>query len=550
MLDLILDDAVIRTMDEDRPRARTVGIWQGRIVGFDDEVRGLNTRSRMNLHGATVLPGLHDAHCHTAWYGLSLAGVDVTALPGGLPEVYDRIREAAARTPAGDWILASGYGGRDSAGQHPDRATLDRVPGDRPLLLRQQSGHAAVVNTAALKRAGMLEPGFTDPEGGRVVRDEHGRPTGLLEETAQELVQDLVRPHSLSSLVDAIDRATRAYAAEGLTSFGEAGIAAGWIGHSPVELHAYQLARESGALHSRAQLMPAVEALHPVTAHPHDDLTHGLDLGLRTGFGDDWLRIGPAKVFMDGALSSETAALREPYATATAAGEAAGGSAGYLQQDEQQLRRIILEAYRSGWSLAVHAIGDRAIDLAVAHLVEAQETFGRRAVPNRIEHATLLHDEHLATLAAHGIAVTPQASFARDIGDGMNRSVGEDRRRLLYRARSFVDAGVLLAGSSDRPGADGPALRGLQAFVDRETSSGDGMGSAEERLTVEQALRAYTRTAAEAMGTSATTGTLAAGKLADLVVLADDPLEVEPTAIHGIDVVATLAGGEFTHSRL
>ena len=550
MLDLILDDAIIRTMDDDRPRARAVGIWQGRIVGFDDEVRGLNTRSRINLHGATVLPGLHDAHCHTAWYGLSLAGVDVTALPGGLPEVYDRIREAAACTPAGDWILASGYGWRDYDGQHPDLETLDRVTGDRPLLLRQQSGHAAIVNTAALKRAGMLEPGFTDPEGGRVVRDEHGRPTGLLEETAQELVQDLVRPHSLPSLVDAIDRATRAYAAEGLTSFGEAGIAAGWIGHSPVELHAYQLARESGALHSRAQLMPAVEALHPVTAHPHDDLAHGLDLGLRTGFGDDWLRIGPAKVFMDGALSSETAALREPYATATEAGEAAGVSAGYLQQDEQQLRRIILEAYRSGWSLAVHAIGDRAIDLAVAHLVEAQETFGRRAVPNRIEHATLLHDEHLATLAAHGIAVTPQASFARDIGDGMNRSVGEDRRRLLYRARSFVDAGVLLAGSSDRPCADGTALRGIQAFVDRETSAGDVMGSADERLTVEQALRAYTRTAAEAMGTSATTGTLAAGKLADLVVLADDPLEVDPTAIHGIDVVATLAGGEFTHSRL
>ena len=550
MLDLILDDAIIRTMDDDRPRARAVGIWQGRIVGFDDEVRGLNTRSRMNLHGATVLPGLHDAHCHTAWYGLSLAGVDVTALPGGLPEVYDRIREAAARTPEGDWIQAAGYGWRDYDGQYPDLETLDRVTGDRPLLLRQQSGHAAIVNTAALKRAGMLEPGFTDPEGGRVVRDEHGRPTGLLEETAQELVQDLVRPHSLSSLVDAIDRATRAYAAEGLTSFGEAGIAAGWIGHSPVELHAYQLARESGALHSRAQLMPAVEALHPVTAHPHDDLTHGLDLGLRTGFGDDWLRIGPAKVFMDGALSSETAALREPYATATAAGEAAAVSAGYLQQDEQQLRRIILEAYRSGWSLAVHAIGDRAIDLAVAHLVEAQETFGRRAVPNRIEHATLLHDEHLATLATHGIAVTPQASFARDIGDGMNRSVGEDRRRLLYRARSFVDAGVLLAGSSDRPCADGTALRGIQAFVDRETSAGDVMGSADERLTVEQALRAYTRTAAEAMGTAATTGTLAEGKLADLVVLADDPLEVDTRAIHGIDVVATLAGGEFTHSRL
>jgi predicted amidohydrolase YtcJ len=296
--------------------------------------------------------------------------------------------------------------------------------------------------------------------------------------------------------------------------------------------------------------MPSVDALHPVTAHAHDDLTRGLDLGLRTGFGDEWLRIGPAKIFLDGALSSETAALREPYATATPEGRAAGTASGYLQEDEQQLRRTILEAYRSGWSLAVHAIGDRAVDLAVAHLVEAQETFGRRRVPNRIEHAGMLHDEHLATLAAHGIAVTPQAAFAQNIGDAMHRSVGPHRRRLIYRARSFVDAGVMLAGSSDRPCADGTALRGIQAFVDRLTASGDIMGDAAERLTVEQALTAYTRTAAEAAGDAADKGTLTAGKLADMVVLADDPLTVDPATIHGIPVVATLAGGELTHTTL
>ena len=136
MLDLILDDAVIRTMDDDRPRARTVGIWRGRIVGFDDDVRSLNARRRLKLHGATVLPGFHDAHCHTAWYGLTLAGVDVTALPGGLPEVYEKIQAAAARTPEGDWIQAAGYGLRDYDGQYPDLATLDRITGDRPQIGR------------------------------------------------------------------------------------------------------------------------------------------------------------------------------------------------------------------------------------------------------------------------------------------------------------------------------------------------------------------------------------------------------------------------------
>lgn len=553
MLDLILDDAVIRTFDDDRPRARAVGIWQGRVVGFDDDVRGLNARRRLNLHGATVLPGFHDAHCHTAWYGLMLAGVDLTALPGGLPEVYDRIAAAAARTPAREWIQASGYGLRDYNGQFPDLAVLDRITDGRPLVMRQQSGHTAFVNTEALRRAGMLEPDFRDPEGGRVVRDASGRPTGLLEETAQELVQDLVRPHSLSSLIDGIERATQVYAGQGITSFGDAGIAAGGLGHSPLELQAYQLARDSERLHARAQVMPAIEALHPIDSHPHDDRTHGLDLGLCTGFGDDWLRVGPTKVFLDGALSSETAALRAPYAReagiAGASGVAEAGS-GYLLDDPQSLRRRILEAYRAGWSLAVHAIGDRAVDLAVACLVEAQEAFGRRRYPNRIEHAALLHDEHLPVLARHGIAVTPQAAFAQNIGDAMNASVGPDRRHLIYRARAFVDGGVLLAGSSDRPCAEGAPLHGIQAFVDRLTATGDIMGSAEERVTVEQALLAYTRTAAQAMGESADRGTLTPGKLADLVVLGEDPLEMDPSEIHSIPVVATLAGGEFTHTTL
>lgn len=542
MLDLILDNARIRTLDDDRPGARTIGLWGGRIVGFDDDVRGLNTKRRINLDGATVLPGFNDVHCHTTWYGLTLASIDCTALPGGLDEVYRRIEEAARSTPAGDWINATGYGHRDYDGQYPALEVLDRITGDRPLFLRQQSGHSAIVNTAAMTRAGMLAPGFTDPAGGRVVRDAHGRPTGLVEETAQELIQDLIRPYSLGTVVDCVDRATAGYASEGITSFGECGIFAGWIGHSPIEVHAYQQAREQGKLRARAQVLPMADGLHPIAAHSADGYGIGLDTGLRTGFGDDWLNFGPVKIFMDGAMSGETAAMRDNYA--------GRDTAGYLQDDPDKLRQTILDVYRSGWSVAVHAIGDLAVDHAVRNIVEAVDTYGRRSVPNRIEHAGTVHDEHLPTLAEYGIAVTPQAAFARDIGAGMNVSAGPDRRRLLYRARSFVDAGVMLAGSSDRPCADGNALRGIQSFVDRLTSTGDVFGSAEECLTAEQAVTAYTRTAAEASGHGAVKGTLTPGKLADLVVLGDDPLTVDPTTIKDIDVLATIAGGEFTHSTL
>ncbi|WP_029088333.1 amidohydrolase [Brevibacterium album] len=542
MLDLILDNARIRTFDEDRPAARTMGVWNGRIVGFDEDVRGLNAKRRLNLGDAAVLPGFNDVHCHTAWYGLTLASVDCTALPGGLPEVYAKLEAASAAVPSGEWINATGYGHRDYGGEYPDLAVLDRITGDRPLFLRQQSGHAAIVNTAAMRLAGILEPGFQDPPGGHVVRDQDGRPTGLVEETAQALVQDLIRPYSLETLVGALDLATAQYAREGITSFGECGVFAGWIGHSPIEVHAYQLAREQGLLRARAQLMPMADGLHAITAHSTDGYGIGLDTGVRTGFGDERLSFGPVKIFMDGAMSGETAAMRENYAGTD--------TAGYLQDDPEVLRRLTLEAYRSGWSVAVHAIGDLAVDHAVANIVEAIDTYGQRTLPNRIEHAAMVHDEHLPTLARYGIAVTPQAAFARDIGDGMNRSLGEDRRRLLYRGRSFVDAGIMLPGSSDRPCADGTALRGIQAFVDRATGGGDVMGSAAECLTAEQAVAAYTKTAAEASGHSSFKGTLTAGKVADLVVLADDPVTADPARIGDIDVLATAVGGEFTHWAL
>ncbi len=538
-IDAIFTDLDAHTLDPTRPRVSKIGVSSGRIVGVDEELDGISADRVESLGGATVLPGFNDVHCHTTWFGLTLASVDVTAMPGGLSEVYAALETAAATTPAGEWINATGYAHRDYDGQYPDLARLDEITGDRPLFMRQTSGHAAIVNTAAMRLAGILEPDFTDPVGGKVVRDAAGHPTGLVEETAQGLVQDLIRPYSLETIVDALDLATAQYAREGITSFGECGIAYGWIGHSPIEISAYLRAREEGRLRARAQLMPQADGLHPIAAHPADGFGIGLDAGLRTGLGDDMISIGPVKFFMDGALSGETAALRENYE--------GRDHPGYLQADAEELRRQILDTYASGWSLAVHAIGDAAVDAAIATIVEAQTRYGRRAVPNRIEHAGMVHDEHMATLAAHGIAVTPQAAFAEAIGDGMNRSVGPQRRRLLYRAKSFLDSGVLLPGSSDRPCADGTALRGIGAFVTRATREGDVMGSAAERLTPAEAVAAYTSVAAIASGQGADKGTLARGKLADFVALDAHPAEVAPAEIADIPVRATVLGGEFTY---
>ncbi|SMX74677.1 amidohydrolase [Brevibacterium antiquum] len=538
-IDAIFTDLDAHTLDPTRPRAQKIGVFAGRIIGFDEELDGVSADRVESLGGATVLPGFNDVHCHTAWFGLTLASIDVTALPGGLSDVYAALERAAATTPAGEWINATGYGHRDYDGQYPELSRLDEITGDCPLFMRQTSGHAAIVNTEAMRRAGILEPGFADPVGGKVVTDSAGHPTGLLEETAQELVQDLIRPYSLDTIVEALDLATAYYAKEGITSFGDCGIAYGWIGHSPIEITAYLRAREEGKLRARAQLLPQADGLHEIAANSADGFGIGLDAGVRTGLGDDLVALGPVKFFMDGAMSGETAALRENYT--------GRDHAGYLQADAEVLRKQILDAYASGWSVAVHAIGDAAVDAAVANIVDAQARYGRRAVPNRIEHAGLVHDEHLRTLADNGIVVTPQAAFAEAIGDGMNDSMGPERRPLLYRGKSFVDAGVLMAGSSDRPCADGNVLRGIEAYVTRATRDGDIMGSANECLTPDEAIAAYTSVAAEASGQGADKGTLTRGKLADFVALGAHPAEVAPTEIAQIPVRATVLGGKFTH---
>ncbi|MDQ0678734.1 putative amidohydrolase YtcJ [Arthrobacter pascens] len=554
-LDLLLRNADIITMDDRRPHATSLGIWQGRIVGLDNELDGLDAAQVMDLDGATVTPGFIDAHCHTTWFGLGLGEVDVSAARG-LDELYAMLETdmatvgtTDAEKPAGQdtkWLMATGFSQQNHDGQFPDIVALDRITGERPLFMRHNSGHMAVVNTAALRLAGALSPSFPDPDGGVIVRDSNGRPTGLVQETAQELVQQLILPYSIADIEDALDRATRLYASEGITSFTEAGVGGGWIGHSPSELAAYQRAAANGRLHARAQVMPVLDVLHALNGHGSDSSAaapKGLDLGISTGFGNDYLSLGPTKVFLDGSLLGETAAVSHEFCSHGQKDNT--GNVGYFQAEPAQLRERIEAAYAAGWSIAAHAIGDRAIDLAIDIIADCQATYGPRTVPNRIEHASMTRPDQLARLATADIAVTPQASFFREGGDGMRTSLGHDRLPWAYRAASFLEAGVTLAGSSDRPVADGNVLRGMQAFVDRRTDSGAVFGNPDERLTPRQALDIYTTGAAATTGTMNIKGSLTPGKLADFTVLSASPLDAPD--IGALEVLATAVGGGFTY---
>ncbi|WP_416443878.1 amidohydrolase [Leucobacter sp. HNU] len=543
-LDLILRATEIITLDATRPRATAVGVIGDRIVGFDEEIAGLDAERTLDFGDACVTPGLIDAHCHTAWWGLGLAAIDLSRARG-LDELYALIAAEVERLDAaGDpdaWVHGTGFNQAHHGDRFPEIDRLDALTGGRPLYLRHTSGHASITNTATLRLVGALEPGFENPVGGVVVRDGEGRPTGLVEEAAQGLVQALLLPYSTERLVEALDAATSRYAAQGITSFSEAGVGGGWIGHSPIEVAAYQAAAERGRLHARAQLMPAIDALRPLTAHAADFHREGsgagLDLGIRFGFGDDAVRFGHVKVFLDGSLLGATAAVTEDYC-------GHDHNTGYLLDEPAVYRERALGAYRAGWPLALHAIGDAAIDLALDLIEEAQERYGRLAVPCRIEHFGIARPDQVERAGRLAVAVTPQAGFIGPIGDQMADRVGPDRAPWLYRGRSVIDAGIVLAGSSDLPVADNDLRRGMQAAVDRRTDSGALLGP-DEAITPEEALRTHTEWAARATGRIADVGTLERGKLADFAVFSASP--VDAPRIADLAIVATVLGGRLSY---
>lgn len=539
MLDAVIQEADVVTLDDGQPQAVGLGILGGRIAAVfrsERDLADVAARNVIDAGGATLIPGFNDAHCHTAWYGLGLEEIPAGNL-SSLDELYTGIAAKAAEAPAGEWVVATGYNHLDLGNAYPELEVLDRIAPQNPVLIRHRSGHACIVNTQALTLAGFLAPGYTESEGEVAVRDAHGRFTGLLEERAQSRVQALLLPRSQADLVRGIGRATREYAALGITSFTEAGIGSGWIGHSTLEISAYQLARAQGALHARAQLMVSIDSLHPVQGHSSDPHRIGLDLGIRTGFGDDVLSIGPTKVFIDGSLFGRTAALKQPYATSS------DGNSGYLQDTEAALAERILGAAASGWSVAAHGIGDAAIDFAIDVFATATKVHGRPAVPHRIEHGGVISDEQLKQLAKLGVVIVPQPGFIREFGAGMRELLGPARTEQAYRAKSLLSSGMVLPGSSDSPVASNHPLANIRSFVERLADDGELFGES-ERLTSLEALRAYTVGSAQATGFGHSKGAFRVGMLADCVMLDKNPLSGPVEEIDSASVLRTFVGGE------
>ncbi len=540
--DLILDNATVITIDETRPRAGSIAVLGERIVAVGEigEFRGTEAIT-VDLGGRTVVPGFNDAHNHMQAFG---AGLNEVALHPdrvrSVSELVAAIGTRAAETPVGVWVIGTGYDDNKLLERrHPTRHELDAVSPDNPVLVNHTSGHFCVVNSAAMRLARIGE--VPVPEGGVVATGDDGQPNGLLEEQAQTLVRTLLHPRAVADLVQNLGAASDVYLSEGITSAQEAGVG-GILGTAePLELAAYQQARRSGRLRVRVTLMPAVETLHGGAHHPDDEEPFALDLGLHTGFGDHWLKFGPVKIFADGSLIGRTAAMFDDF-------EGEPGNRGYFQMAEATLHRLIIRAHRAGWQVATHAIGDRAVASVLDAYEEAQRQLPRTDPRHRIEHCGMCRAEDVARIAALGVVPVPQGRFINEIGDGMLRAVGS-RHPDCYRQRSFLDAGVPLPGSSDRPVVKGAPLLGIHDMVNQRTADGQPFNP-QEAITAEEAVRSFTLHSAHAAFDEADKGSIEVGKLADLTVLDRDITAIDPAGIADTTVEATVVGGRFEYDRV
>jgi predicted amidohydrolase YtcJ len=531
---LLVVGGEVFTAHADHPRAEALAVVGNRIAAVGTTARleaSFPGARRLDVGGRTVLPGLVDAHNHFVATGEMLSTVDVRyPSVASVDELVAALTAAAASTPAGQWVEASGF---DHAkyDRPPTCLDLDRATTDHPVFVLHVSGHQGVANSLALAKQGITEE-TPDPPGGRIVRDEQGRPTGLLVEAALALLQPVVvdighhgpnfhvaRP--LEALVAAVDSAGRAFVAAGLTTVCDAQV-------TRRELRAYREARQLGRLALRTVCMPLSHQLPELES-----------VGLGSGWGDDWLRLGAMKFYADGSLIGGTAWFSQPYGEH----EELTGSAYW---DPAEFVEAVGRAHAAGWQLGVHAQGDAAIGLTLDAFSAALERSPQPDPRFRIEHAGGPTRAQVSRMAELGVVTVNQPSYLRDSGDDFIARLGERAPR-LQPWREELDAGVRVVLSSDSDVASYRPLRTVAAALTRTTFGGRVVGAG-QALTLDEALRAHTVDAAFALRMDDRIGSIEVGKLADLTVVDGDVWDAAPDQLAEMPIWLTLVDGVVAHA--
>jgi predicted amidohydrolase YtcJ len=518
----VLVNGNIITVDAAQPRAQAVAIAGGRFlaVGSNEEIKPLaGARAKVvDLGGKTVTPGFIDAHSHPAAAGRRhLHEVDCDLR--SISEIQVALRRRAAQKAPGQWVQGFKYDDTKTAeGRRLTREDLDAVSTDHPVYVEHRGGHTAYVNSLALKLAAVGDQ-TPDPPGGRFLRDSSGRLSGGLWENARAPLQRLIpAKFTPAEYREGVKAISKMLVKTGLTSVHDA------YG-TPQDLRAYQDARDAGELDVRVYCLIGYAAIERMIA-----------AGVRTGLGDEWVRVGAMKATCDGSISERTARLSQPY-------EGRPGDYGIVVMDEERLYGYARQAHEAGWQIGIHANGDVAIAMVLRLYERLQKEAPRRDPRFRLEHCTLISEALVSRIRALGAIPTPFGTYVYYHGEKM-REYGAERLNSMFALRSFLDAGVRATFASDYPPGPFEPMMALQSMVTRTDMKGAVWGP-RQKITVEEAIRVCTLHGAYASFEEHLKGSIEPGKLADLVVLGRDPLKEPPSSLITIPVERTMTGGRW-----
>jgi predicted amidohydrolase YtcJ len=520
--ELILHNANIVTMDSAQPRAQAAAIVAGRFlaVGSNDEILALASgRTRkVGLEGKTVVPGFIDAHSHPASSGLRhLREVDCDLR--SIQAIQKAIRDRAARTPAGQWVLGFKYDDtKTEEGRKLTREDLDAAAPNHPVFINHRGGHTAYVNSAAI-RAAKVGDNTPDPPGGHFVRDQQGRLTGgLLERAMGPFRAAIPSTYTRADRREGVKIISQMMTRTGVTSVHD-------TGGTPDDLRAYQDSRESGELGLRVYCLIGIANLDRMIA-----------AGVRTGLGDSHVRVGAVKLMADGSISERTARVSQPYIGRP-------NDFGILVTPEAELYEQARKAHLAGWQIGTHANGDTAIDMTLRVYERLQRESPRKDPRFRLEHCTVVNPGLIGRIKALGAIPNPFSTYVYYHGEKM-REYGAERLNWMFAVRSFLDAGIRVTQTSDYPPGPFEPMMALQSQVTRTDIKGTVWGP-NQRVTVEEAIRVGTLHGAYASFEERVKGSIEAGKYADLVVLGQDPFRVDPMSLVKVPVERTMVGGRW-----
>ena len=529
---LVLLNGKIWTVNDRQPRAEAVACLGSRIVavGSNDEIRkwvGTGTEV-IDLAGKLVLPGFNDAHVHFFSGGENLAGVHLRDAKSE-DEFRRRIAEFAAKQPHGRWITGGGWDHENwTPARLPTRKSIDEASAGHPVFVERLDGHMGLANSAALKLAGITRD-TPDPPGGTIVRDAAGEPTGVLKDGAMERLYRAIPEPSADQIADAVRAAMRYAAENGVTSVQD-------MSAAPEILRAYE------TLLARGDLTVRISGHQPLATWQRLAA-----VGLHADFGGEKLHIGGLKGFADGSLGSTTALFFEPYLDAPNT----AGMANSEMIPESKMQTHILDADRAGLQVAVHAIGDKANHMVLGMYEEAERQNGARDRRFRIEHAQHLRADDIPRFGRLHVIASMQPYHCIDDGRWAEKRIGPERAKGTYAFRALLDSGAVLAFGSDWDVAPMVPLLGIYAAATRRTLDGkhpDGWVP-EQKITVAEAIRAYTMGSAYASFDEQIKGSIEPGKLADMVVVSDDILSIPAVEIEMTRVDTTVFDGKVIYRR-